>query len=209
MRAFARSSSIPPIIDNVNKVQAGYKAQPLSAYLKQPPPPAAPTIAFPKINKDLAKKNFFEYLDFALQFAPPAPNETEIRAQASQHWRRPGQDIQFQGASAKAEAGNRHRYEDRARAKSMPPSPMPARVVNGWIISGMPGDSAHYNSDWLGRAAAAQAGIYGNSPEEAMYPFTRKDGTGKALDGSKSNYTITFPAGPASAGKRLLVGHDV
>jgi hypothetical protein len=68
-------------------------------------------------------------------------------------------------------------------------------IVNGWNISGAPGDSAHYNGDWLLRAVAAQAGIYGNSPEEAMYPFAFNDITGKTLDGSKHNYTITFPAG--------------
>ena len=59
-------------MDNVEKVQAGYKVQPLSAYLKQPPPPAAPAIDFPKIDKELMKTNFFDYLDFMLQFAPPA-----------------------------------------------------------------------------------------------------------------------------------------
>ena len=32
---------------NVVKVQAGYKAQPLSAFLKQPAPPAAPQDRFP------------------------------------------------------------------------------------------------------------------------------------------------------------------
>ena len=67
---------------NVEKVQAGYKVQPLSAYLKQPAPPAAPAIDFPKIDKEMVKTNFFEYLDFALQFAPPEPEEKEIRAQA-------------------------------------------------------------------------------------------------------------------------------
>jgi hypothetical protein len=68
-------------------------------------------------------------------------------------------------------------------------------VINGWNVSGLPGDSAHYNGDWLARAVAAQAGIYGNSPEEAMYPFTRKDSTGRTLNGSRNNYTLTFPAG--------------
>jgi hypothetical protein len=43
------------------------------------------------------------------------------------------------------------------------------------------------------RAVGAQDGIYGNSAEEAMYPMTRTDGTGEVLDGSKANYTITFP----------------
>ena len=40
---------------NVVEVQAGYKAQPLSAYLKQPAPAAPPAIDFPKIDKELVK----------------------------------------------------------------------------------------------------------------------------------------------------------
>ena len=70
----------PEDMPNVVKIQAGYKVQPLSAYLKQPAPPAAPAINFPKIDKEMVKTDFFEYLDFALQFAPPAPDEKEIRA---------------------------------------------------------------------------------------------------------------------------------
>ena len=59
------------------------------------------------------------------------------------------------------------------------------------------------------RAAAAKGGLYGNDAVEAMYPYTRVDATGETLDGSKHNYTLTFPAGAASAGERLLVGDDV
>src|SRR5213080_3451154 len=70
----------PADMPNVVKIQAGYKVQPLSAYLKQPAPPAAPAINFPNINKELVKTKFFEYLDSALQFAPPGPEEKEIRA---------------------------------------------------------------------------------------------------------------------------------
>jgi hypothetical protein len=44
------------------------------------------------------------------------------------------------------------------------------------------------NSEML----AAKAGIYGNSTEEATYPFTRTDATGAALDGAKGRYTLTF-----------------
>jgi hypothetical protein len=58
---------------NVEKVQAGYKVQSLSAYLKQPAQPVAAVVDFPKANADLVKKNFFEFLDFALQFAPAGP----------------------------------------------------------------------------------------------------------------------------------------
>ena len=39
---------------NVKKVQAGYRARPLSAYLKSPAPPAPAAVAFPKIDDELA-----------------------------------------------------------------------------------------------------------------------------------------------------------
>jgi hypothetical protein len=183
----------PADLDKVKKVQAGYNAQPLSAYLKQPAPSAAPIIAFPKINKDLAKKNFFEYLNFALQFAPAAPNEADIRTKLASIGIGPGKTFRLKDLPLKQKleivVGMKQGQSkvDAAVAKA-------GAVVDGWIISGLPGDSTHYNGDWLARAAAAQAGIYGNSPDEAMYPFTRKDSTGKVLDGSKNNYTLTFGA---------------
>ena len=72
---------------NVVKIQSGYKVQPLSAYLGKPAPAAAPAVDFPKINKEMMKTNFFEYLDFALQFAPAGPEEKEIRAKLASHRR--------------------------------------------------------------------------------------------------------------------------
>ena len=45
------------------------------------------------------------------------------------------------------------------------------------------------------RAAAAKGGIYGNNADEAMYPMTKTLADGETLDGSKHNYTLTFPAG--------------
>ena len=45
------------------------------------------------------------------------------------------------------------------------------------------------------RAAAAKGGIYGNDAVEATYPMTTTTGDGETLDGSKHNYTLTFPPG--------------
>jgi len=39
------------------------------------------------------------------------------------------------------------------------------------------------------------AGIYGNDSSEATYPITKTLADGEPLDGSKHNYTLTFPAG--------------
>jgi hypothetical protein len=183
----------PADLDNVKKLQQGYVGQLLSAYLKQPAPSAPPTIDFPKIDKQLAKTNFFEFLDFALQFIPAAANEIEIRAQLASIGVGPGKTFNFKDLPLKQKLEiaigmkQGQRKVDDAVAKA-------GAVINGWNVSGLPGDAAHYNGDWLLRAAAAQAGIYGNSPEEAMYPFTRQDSTGKPLDGGRSNYILTFAA---------------
>ena len=67
--------------------------------------------------------------------------------------------------------------------------------MNGWKIGAFFGDRQFFNGNWLVRAAAAKAGIYGNDAVEATYPMTRVDADGDTLDGSKHNYSLTFPAG--------------
>ncbi|MEZ5501518.1 MAG: DUF1254 domain-containing protein [Halioglobus sp.] len=184
----------PADMPNVEKVQAGYKVQTLSSYLKQPPPPAAPQIDFPKIDKEMVKKNFFEYLDFALQFAPPGPEETAIRAKLASIGVGPGKRFEFKDLSLehKAEVLLGMKAGDDRIDKYLAGSGF---RVNGWALSSPFGNRAFFNGDWLKRAAGAKAGIYGNDAIEAAYPMTRSDVGGDPLDGSKHNYTLTFPAG--------------
>jgi hypothetical protein len=184
----------PEDLDNVKKVQAGYKVQALSAYLKQPSPPPAPAIDFPKIDKELVKTNFFEFLDFALQFAPAQENEKDIRAQLARIGIGPGRTFNFKDLplEQKLEIGLGMKEGDRKVDEAVANA---GKAINGWRVTSLPGDSAHYNGNWLMRAAAAKAGIYGNDPAEATYPLTRIDSDGQPLDGSKYNYTLTFPPG--------------
>ena len=184
----------PDDLDNVKKVQAGYKVQTLSAYLKQPAPPAAPAIDFPKIDTELAKTNFFEFLDFALQFAPPQENEKEIRAQLARIGVGPGKTFNFKDLplEQKLEIGLGMKEGDKKVDEAVANA---GKGINGWRVSSLFGDSAFYNGDWLKRAAGAKGGIYGNDAAEAMYPARRTDSDGQTLDGSKHNYTLTFPAG--------------
>jgi hypothetical protein len=93
----------PDDMSNVVKVQSGYKAQPLSAYLKQPAPLAAPALNFPKIDKELVKTGFFDYLDFSLQFAPAGPEEKEIREKTCSSRHRCRKDFRLQGALSRTE----------------------------------------------------------------------------------------------------------
>lgn len=179
---------------NVVKVQAGYKAQPLSAYLRQAAPPPAPAIVFPAIDKALVKTNFFEYLDFALQFAPAGPEEKAIRAKLARIGIGPGKTFSYKDLSLehKAEivlgmAAGQKKVEEAVAAVGT--------SQNGWQIASSFGDRAFYHGDWLLRAAAASAGIYGNDAAEAMYPMTRWLANGDVLDGSRHKYTLTFAAG--------------
>jgi hypothetical protein len=94
----------PRDMDNVVKVQNGYKAQPLSAFLKQPAPAAPPAVDWPKIDKEMVKTNFFEYLDFALQFAPPGPEEEAIRARLATIGVGPARKFNFKDLSLEHKA---------------------------------------------------------------------------------------------------------
>jgi len=184
----------PDDLDGVKRVQAGYGVKTLSAYLNQPATVGAAAIDFPKIDKELVKTNFFEYLDFALQFAPAQENEKEIRAQLAKIGVGPGKTFNFKDLplEQKLEVGLGMKEGERKIDEAVANA---GKAINGWRVSGLPGDSAHYNGDWLKRAAAAKAGIYGNDPAEATYPLTRVDGDGQTLDGSKHNYMLTFPPG--------------
>jgi hypothetical protein len=177
---------------NVVKVQSGYKVQPLSAYLKQPAPPAAPAIDFPKINAEMVKTNFFEYLDFALQFAPAGPEEKAIREKLASIGIGPGKTFDFKDLSLEHKAVILLAMKE-GESKVEKYLEAGQKDINGWKVGSLFGDRAFYNGDWLKRAAAAKGGIYGNDAVEAMYPLTKTLASGEVLDGSKHQYTLTFP----------------
>jgi hypothetical protein len=179
---------------NVVKVQQGYKARPLSAFLKQPAPQAAPKIDFVPATTAGIKANFFEYLDAALQFVPVSAEDKDIRAKLASIGIGPGKTFAFKDLSVEHKAAvllAMKEGDDKVDQYLASGS----KDVSGWQVGSFFGDRAFYNGDWLKRAAAAKGGIYGNDGIEAMYPLTRVDATGATLDGSKHNYTLTFAKG--------------
>ena len=179
---------------NVVKIQSGYKVNPLSTYLKQPAPPAAPVIDFPKANAQLVKTGFFDYLAFAMQLAPAEPHEKEIRAKLAKLGVEAGKKFDLAALSPEHQAALVAGVKE-GEAKIAKYLESGQKNIHGWKVGSLFGDSAFYKGDWLKRAAAAQAGIYGNDAVEAMYPMTKTLADGELLDASKNNYTLTFAKG--------------
>ena len=184
----------PSDMPNVKRVQAGYKVQTLSQFLKQPPPPPAPAIDFPAFSKDAMKLPFPKILNFVLQFCPEPPEEKALRAKFAEVGIGAGQpfDLGKLSEAQKAEEalGVKEGYDAIVKQKDEI-----GKNVNGWLVGAALGDRAFFNGNWLLRAAGALAGIYGNSAAEAVYPLAKNDEKGGELDGSKHNYTVTFAAG--------------
>lgn len=179
---------------NVVKVQSGYKAQPLSAFLNQPAPTAEPLPNFVPASTKGIKDNFFEYLDAALEFVPATPLDQPVRTRLASIGIGPGKTFSFKDLSLEHKAAvllGLKSGSDKVETFLNTGS----KNINGWKVGSMFGDEAFFNGNWLLRASAANGGIYGNNADEAMYPMTRVNATGETLDGSKHNYTLTFPAG--------------
>src|SRR5262245_10211717 len=187
----------PADMDNVKKVQAGYKVLPLSAFLRRPAPPAAPAIDWPKFEPEAFTTRFAEYLDFLLQFCPPvgtAAVEKPMRERFARIGIGPGTTVQHRELppalrTAVADAVKAASAKIEQTAENL------GRTVNGWRIGAAAGSREFYKGNWALRAAAAKLGIYGNSEAEAVYPFTRNDANGIVLDGSKHTYQMTFAPG--------------
>ena len=184
----------PDDLANVKKIQSGYRVQPLSAFLNRPPPPAPAQVSFPPASNAGIKSEFFDYLDAALQFVPESPQDKAIRAKLAGLGI--GTDAPFAFKDQPAARKAAMMLGMKAGAEKLDAFlNSNGKTINGWKIGSMFGDAAFYDGNWLMRAAAAKAGIYGNNADEAVYPMALTDADGEALDGSKHKYTLTFGAG--------------
>lgn len=184
----------PADLENVKAIQKQYVAQPLSAFLGTKAPPPAPAIAFPKPltpEQQRSSLDFFNELNFTLQYAPADPSETALRARFARAGIAAGQT--FDPATLSPEV--RQAMQDGMADAWRDFDGMVARVNKGEVTSGdLFGTRAFLKNDYLKRMTAAALGIYGNTKEEAMYPAYYVDSSGQKLDGSH-RYTLRFAPG--------------
>jgi hypothetical protein len=181
-------------VENVKKIQAGYSVEPLSAFLHQAAPSQPPTPDFPVFTEDAYTLDFPKYLNFLFQFCPSVPEETALRSRFATVGLEVGKPFDpgtlSQAQRVEIEIGGREGYEAIANQRRHI-----GKDINGWNITAIYGDRAFYHGNYLLRAAAVLAGIYGNDAVEAVYALAKTTGDGIPLDGSKHKYTLTFAAG--------------
>jgi hypothetical protein len=163
----------PEDVPNVKAIQTQYRLQPLSAFLKQPAPPAAPAIDFPPYDKAKARTHdFIFYLNFLLQFAePPVASEVAIRKRFEKIGIGPGKPWDASKVDpatlAAIDAGVKEGQTE-----------IDALAAKTFSTNGLFGSRAQLKTNYLQRDVGAMKGLYGNSLEEAWYG-------GYVCDGSK------------------------
>lgn len=185
----------PGDIDSVRKVQAGYKVQPLSEFLGQAAPKSVPAIEFMRPltpGSQRTSPEVFAILNFMLQFCPTDPSEAELMARFAKIGIGAGKDFDVTRLSPEMktalEQGIADAWAEFVEFKR-------TKADTGEVTSGdVFGTRQYLKNNYLYRFAAAVIGIYGNSKEEAMYPYYGIDSDKQPLNGSK-RYTLRFAPG--------------
>ena len=184
----------PGDLDNVKKVQAGYKAQTLSAFLGTPAPKAAAVIDFIKPLPPEAEKTspeFFNILNFVLRFCPTNPSETQLMARFAKIGVGAGKTIDASKLSPEMKAAIEQGIADAwADFAGLTKEFDAGKVTSGDVF----GTREYLKNNYLYRMGAAVLGIYGNSKLEAMYPVYAVDEAKQKLDGA-NRYTVHFAPG--------------
>ncbi|WP_199255809.1 DUF1254 domain-containing protein [Mycolicibacterium mengxianglii] len=182
----------PSDLPSVEKIQAGYQVQPLSAFLKQPPPAPAPAIDFlPPLTAEQQKTSpqFFETLNFAMRFAPGRPGEQDLLARFATLGIGPDGDFDADELTPElrtaVEAGMADAWTE---LKTFQKEQLDTGKVRSADLFGSP---EQLGDNYLYRMAGAVLGIYGNSADEALYPTTDADAAGDPLTGA-TKYTYRF-----------------
>ncbi|HWB82532.1 MAG TPA: DUF1254 domain-containing protein [Bryobacteraceae bacterium] len=185
----------PDDIENVKRIQAGYKVQPLSQFLDKRAPGAPPKIDFPKAlstEEERKSLDFFKVLNFVLKFCPTHPSETALMERFAKLGVGAGKS--FDVGSLPPEI--RQAIEDGRSDAWQASEAVEKQVATGERTSAdLFGSRAYLKDNFLYRMLAAARGIYGNSKEEAIYPAYLIDSEGRKLNGAISQYTLRFAPG--------------
>lgn len=163
-------------IPNVKAIQAKYKLQPLSQFLKRPTPRPAEKPSFPTYDAAKASsRDFIGYINFLLQFAQPTvPSETALMTRFAKIGIAPGAVWDAAKVDAQTLTAIDQGVSD-AKAEM-------AEVAKTTLSSnGLFGSREFLKDDYMTRAMGAEKGLFGNSLEEAWYGGFVGDGSKQTM----------------------------
>lgn len=185
----------PKDIENVKKVQAGYKVQPLSKFLGKPARPLASEIDFIKpltAEEERTSLEFFNVLSFILQFCPTNPSEKELMERFAKIGVGAGKTIDIKAFSPELKKALEQGVADAwTTFKEFKETELDTGKKSSADAFGT---RAFLKGNYLDRMSGAVLGIYGNSKAEAMYPVYFVDEEKKPLSGV-NRYALRFAPG--------------
>lgn len=173
-------------IPAMQSIQNGYVLQPLSSYIESEPKTKSEDINWISYDiTDLKNINFFKYANFMLTYTIPnkvdqtmLENARKIGVEAGKDWQPNKMDNSFADAINEGIKEALIKIDQQVVITNDGNKLFNTREVIG--------------KDYLNRTVGVVVGQFGNYPSQAMYPSFQKDSNGELLDGSKSNYSITF-----------------
>ncbi|QLL10305.1 DUF1254 domain-containing protein [Mycobacterium vicinigordonae] len=180
--------------EQVKAIQREYKLEPLSAFQHTTAPAPAPSLNWPAWTEgDEMTTKYWDYVSLLLPFTTDNPVDQpmydNLAALGITRGRPFAQDTLSQEVKDALKGG----IQDAQAALKKCSQQKDLR--SGDLF----GDRAKLGTHYFDRALGVYMGIFGNVPQQSMYYTLPLDQTGVPLDGSKGNYSITFPPGQTPA----------
>lgn len=176
----------PEDVSNLKKIQEQYKLMPLHEYTKQPVPQVKKyDLPLPVWKEDdYSTPEFINVLNALLQYANVDSSETKLRERFAKIGIVPGKRFDSSKYSPETiKAIEKGIIEAKKELES--------GVTNLRDFGNLFGTRKALENNYMNRAIAAAAGIYGNTKEEAVYTGSAVDKDNQPLAGNK-NYILKF-----------------
>ncbi|KRE29587.1 DUF1254 domain-containing protein [Agromyces sp. Soil535] len=191
------TTGTPEDYERVHAFQDGVALVPLSAYGGEFTPPRGEvnsdidmttSTTTQVMNMDAAA--YFKLLASLLKHNPPTTTDAPMVAKMAQIGLVPGEDWDVSALDPTVAKGLAQAPQTALTAMKAH-APNAGRIRNGWVTSFPTGV---YGTDYLHRALLNWQGPGWNRPEDAVYPLTRVDADGNALNGANT-YVLHFASG--------------
>lgn len=202
----------PEDYEAVHKMQDEVSIVPLSAYGKPYTPPAGkvdPSIDMKTPVREqvnaLDATTYFNLLASLMKDNPPAAADAPILANMARLGIEPGKAFNLSKLDPTAAKALKD-VPKLGFEKIMAHFKTAGTFENGWVLTTQTG---LYGTDYIQRALVTAIGLGANRPQDAIYPTSEVDATGKPYDGSK-RYVMHFDKGqtPPADGFWSLTMYD-